>query len=170
MFCWGRGLCILSYRDLTPPPTQFFGYAIINSILIHTKGDTFMSEALLGVVIGGLIASVSTFTNVIVSHRRWKFDKRLEYLKEKRNHLQQRVNLILKQLSEGMEKNDYDIAMLAEIEILLPKNIYESTSKFFEDEDQSLENMQKHLLYISREAKISIAEIDDEINKLIGLK
>ena len=51
------------------------------------KKEIIMGEVLIGVIIGGLIASIAPITTLIIDHKRWKKEAQLEYLKSERKRL-----------------------------------------------------------------------------------
>ena len=51
-----------------------------------------MSEALIGVIIGGAIASISPIVQLYFGHLHWKRDAKLAYLKEERQQFEKDAN------------------------------------------------------------------------------
>jgi gas vesicle protein len=82
-----------------------------------------MSEALIGVLIGGAIASIAPLATLIAQHRRWKWEAKLEYLRTERRRLEDLYSDTLNRLKKGMAENSYPSEMISDILMLMPKPI-----------------------------------------------
>jgi len=87
-----------------------------------------MSETLWGVLIGGVIGWIVPIAYYITEFRKWKRERRYTVLKEKRDRREKLYDELIKKIAEGMQKNSYDIAMIASILKLCP----ESATKVFD--------------------------------------
>ncbi len=126
-----------------------------------------MSETLLGVLIGGAIASIVPIINIILEHHRWKRQAKLEFLKQERSQLTNLYSEIYKNLSVALDKNAYPIDLATNIEIFLPKEINEEFWKLMEKNKKGETNKRTILYNVSADMKINLKKIDDEIKKLI---
>ncbi len=122
-----------------------------------------MSETLKGVILGGIIASITPVITLLLNHFRWKKDAKLEYLKSERRRLEQLYSETMESLSEAMGKNQYSTKILSDIMILMPKNI----SDEFHSWMKKGEDPTKGHMNIAVEMKKSLAEIDNQIKELI---
>jgi len=64
-----------------------------------------MSEALIGVVVGGLIAALVQFVTAWTGEKRWQLELRLSHLKAERGRLEKIFEESLKSFGEGMANN-----------------------------------------------------------------
>ena len=128
-----------------------------------------MNETLIGVFVGGLIASIAPITTLIIDHKRWKKETILEYLKSERNRLNENFEKTLEKLSKAMAENSYPSDMTSEIMIMMPKNVSDIFIEFIEDKDKTENKMKNTYLDLAVEMKISLKEIDEKIEKLIEI-
>jgi len=64
-----------------------------------------MFDTLLGVIIGGLIASLTPIVMLILDHRRWQRQAELDQLRFERNRLEKIFRKNLKRFSEAITAN-----------------------------------------------------------------
>lgn len=128
-----------------------------------------MNETLIGVFVGGLIASIAPITTLIIDHKRWKKETILEYLKSERNRLNENFEKTLEKLSKAMAENSYPSDMVSEIMIMMPENVSDKFIEFIEDKDKTENKMKNTYLDLAVEMKVSLKEIDDKIEKLIEI-
>ena len=126
-----------------------------------------MNDALLGVIIGGLIASITPIITVIYNHIRWKRERKLEHLKAERKRLEQRFEGVLDDFAKGMAHGSYSSKMASEIEILMPKEVSEIYEKFMADKDKTEFKGKCAYLDMAMVMKKSLKEIDEKIENLI---
>lgn len=124
-----------------------------------------MSEALIGVIIGGVIGSITTFLVLAFEYKKWKKEKRIENLRIKREELEKKYESGRKKLYEGFKKDSYDTDMVFNFEIIFPKNVSEAFKNMMYDKDKSYEAKKKHSFRIISEMKKSLAQIDKEIEE-----
>ncbi len=119
-----------------------------------------------GAAIGGLIVAIPTTVALIINHRRWKRETKLEYLKAERQRLEKIYVQMHNKLAKAMAESHYPIDMIADIEVLMPKEISDKFREWMRV-DQSLEVGKQKLLDISILMKKHLAEIDKEITELL---
>ncbi len=129
-----------------------------------------MSEALIGVLIGGIIASIAPIATLYFESLKWKKDSQLEYLKLERERLRTLFEDILDELSKAMAENRYPSQMISEITVSMSKEISETFISFMEDEDKTDFTCRSFYMEMSVEMKKFLKEIDDKIANLVGLK
>ena len=71
-----------------------------------------MSDTLLGVIIGGLIASITPIVMIILNHRQWKRQSALEQLRFERRRLEKIFRGNLKRFSKAITENSYPSDMI----------------------------------------------------------
>ena len=126
-----------------------------------------MSETLLGVLIGGLIASIAPIASLIFESGRWKLERRLEQLREERARLERLVDDVLPRLGDAMSKNSYPSSMTSDIFALMPKVVSDRFRVWMEEKPKD-ELKAKHALFdMALEMKRCLAEIDKKIAELL---
>jgi len=127
-----------------------------------------MSDALIGVLIGGLIASIAPIVTLVMDHSRWKREAKLEYLKSERSRLEGLFAENLKKLGEAMKKNSYPSQLLSDFFVLMPKGVADEMNNWMEESDKT-ELKGKHAYFsISMQMKRSLSEIDQKIRELVS--
>ena len=129
-----------------------------------------MSEALLGVIIGGIIANISLVIKFISDKCKWKREQKLDFLTAKRNKLEADFIEATKQINKGLSENTYSMSLYCSIDHLFPERVTKAFNKFVCDKDVTDENKKTHFFNIQQEMAASLADIDKEIEKIIGLK
>ncbi len=127
-----------------------------------------MSEALFGVLVGGLIASVGPVISLVLEHRRWAREKTLEYLRSERQRLEALFRETLAELSDAMDRNSYPIQMLADMGVMMPKAVSQRFNSWMEKPDKTVQDRKEAFLEISIEMKSALAELDRKIEAAIG--
>ena len=127
-----------------------------------------MSDTLIGVLLGGLIAWVAPLMTLRYSERRWKFEAKLTHLKAERERFERLYESNLALFSDGLMKDSYSSNMIADLTILMPKEIGEAFLKFMEEEEKS-ELKGKHAYAdLATAMKSDLARRDHEIRDLLG--
>lgn len=126
-----------------------------------------MTDVLLGTIIGGIIASIIPTVNTIVEYNKWKKTQRIDNLRRKRETLNQTYKQTIEGLKQGIIENYFTIEMIADFEILFPKEVLNSFQEYMR-EDKKNKN-QKAIKYqnIIKSMNKSLAEIDNEIESIL---
>lgn len=127
-----------------------------------------MSDALVGVVVGGLIAALVQFVTTRTGEKRWQLELRLSYLKAERGRLEQIFEECLKSFGEGMANNSYPSNMIADFSLLTPKSVKNKFFEIMDEEGKSIERIRQCYLDMAIEMKAALAEIDKKIEELVG--
>jgi gas vesicle protein len=130
-----------------------------------------MSDALLGVLIGGLIGISGTITTLIIQHKQWKTNKRLEYLQQKRNKYAKDFEIFSKNFLQHFGGENYDEQKLdhylaTDIFLKFPKDVAGKIASElirFVNNDISAETTRRDIM---AELNSSLQEIDEEIDTL----
>ena len=126
-----------------------------------------MSDTLIGVIVGGIIASIVPIINLWLGHKRWKSEASLEYLKSERRNKEELYSEILRKLADSMANNKYPIPMISDIMIFTPRAISDRFYSWMDEKNKDASKAREALLEISVEMKRSLAEIDEQIKQLI---
>ncbi|MBI3597552.1 MAG: hypothetical protein HY203_10405 [Nitrospirae bacterium] len=122
-----------------------------------------MSETLIGVIVGGVIASITTIASLIINDRRWRREMRHEYLKGERQRFEKMYSTTLDQLGGAMRKQSYPTQMYTDFMILMPKNIHECFKQWLDEKDKNEDKRSFKYFELSALMKSHLAEIDEQI-------
>jgi ferredoxin-NADP reductase len=125
-------------------------------------------DIFVGVIIGGLIASIAPITTIIADHLRWRRETKLMYLKAERDKFELRFRETLEQLSKAMARNSYPTEMTSDIMIMLPEEVAEKYLGFLEEKDKSTSQCRHAYLNIAIVMKEFLAKIDQQIETLVA--
>ncbi len=125
-------------------------------------------DTLIGVIIGGLIASVAPATTIIADHLRWKREAKLTHLKAERDKFERRFRDTLEQLSKAMARNSYPAEMTSDIMIMLPKEVSDRYLAFLEEKDKSTPKCRQAYLEVAAKMKEYLTDIDNYIEALVS--
>ncbi len=128
-----------------------------------------MSDTLIGVIIGGVLASVVPIISLFQQYGQWKKEKKLMYLQQERERLRELYTNSYKKIIEEtvLEKNTPEF--LSEILFLLPEKIrmefmtFRSNAKTIPD-DKKVE----YLFVLSDQMKKSLDDIDRQIEIILN--
>lgn len=131
-----------------------------------------MSEALLGVLVGGFIASIAPIVNLFLENRRWQRQTKLEFLKSERSRLEdvyaRTYAGLVKMFTAEKSSFEENIEMSGDLFVMLPKEVGEEFMNYAEKEERTKRDSQHLLFKVNMHMKDSLAKIDDDIKKLIG--
>lgn len=126
-----------------------------------------MTETLQGVIIGGSIASIIPIIAMINDHIKWKKERKIEYLKMKKDKLEQKFKDVYKEISEGKIKEKYPVDVVSDITSILSENVSAEITKFIYLKSDDHEKVILALYDISRAMKVELKDIEKEIELVI---
>ena len=129
-----------------------------------------MSDILIGVIIGGLIASITPVLTLIVDHRHWVRDSKLEHLRSERKRLENKYSKNLKMFSKAIGENSYSSDMIMEFILTMPKDISTTFKEFMSDPNKTEAKSKKAYINTVLLMKKSLTEIDKKIEDIIFQK
>ena len=129
-----------------------------------------MSETLLGVIIGGLIASVAPITMLILDYRRWQRQAMLEQLRLERKRLEKIFRLNLKKLSQAFAENSFPSDMIMDFILTMPKEVSTKFREFLADPDKTDAKYKKAYITLVSSMKKVLSDIDSRIEGIIFKK
>lgn len=129
-----------------------------------------MSDTLIGVLIGGMIASITPLVMLILDHRRWQRESKLEHLKSERKRLERMFRENLQRLSKAIAKNSYPSDMMMDFLLTMPKMISMQFKEFLADPNKTDSRCKKAYLSIGLSMKQALSEIDNRIETIISRK
>ena len=126
-----------------------------------------MSETLLGVLIGGAIGSVAPLIALFWDQRRWRQEKRLMYLQSERQRMEHLFAATYEKLGTAMANNSYPIDMLADLGVLMPKEVNKRFHEWMEKSPKDEADARVALLEISLSMREALAALDKKIEATI---
>lgn len=126
-----------------------------------------MTEALVGVIVGGLITWVAPLMTLKFSERKWKFEAKLAYLRSERDRYEKLYEKNLKRFGNGVKENSYSSEMAAEIFSLMPKEVGDYYKKWMTTKDKNVQKEKVAYLEMASLMKKDLAKKDEEIKKLL---
>ncbi len=93
-------------------------------------------EALIGVIIGGVIGYGAAITTLVVEHRRWKREFKLQYLITERTRREEQCDRIRELMDKAIDENSYSAVLLG-MWIRLPRKIRTLLDRAIHNRDHS---------------------------------
>ncbi len=124
-------------------------------------------EALIGVVIGGVIGYGAAITTLLVEHRRWKKEFKLQYLITERIRREEHCDKINELLKEVISEGSFNFEFIIKILIRLPDELTNLITKAWRESDLS-DDKGKQKLYRSVSLVLGtyLSKIDKQIEEL----
>ena len=102
-----------------------------------------MSDTLLGVIIGGLIASITPIVMIILDHRRWQRQSKIEQLRFDQRRLERIFRGNLKRFSKAITENSYPSDMIMDFILTMPQEVSTKFKEFLADPNKTDEKCKK---------------------------
>jgi hypothetical protein len=129
-----------------------------------------MSDILLGVIIGGLIASITPIVMIILDHRRWQRQSKIEQLRFEQRRLERIFRGNLKRLSKAITENSYPSDMIMDFILTMPQEVSTKFKEFLADPNKTDEKCKKAYINVVSSMKKTLYDIDNKIENLISQK
>lgn len=129
-----------------------------------------MADILLGVLIGGFIASITPIIMTIFDYRRWQRQSKLEQLRFERQRLEKIFRINLKRLSEAVKKNSYPSDMIMDFILVMPKDVSSKFKGFLASPDKTDATCKKACVDVVLSMKKTLSDIDSNIENIISQK
>jgi type II secretory pathway pseudopilin PulG len=129
-----------------------------------------MPDILLGVIIGGLIASVTPIVMIILDHRRWQRQSALEQLRFERKRLEKIFRGNLKRFSKAITENSYPSDMIMDFILTMPKEVSSKFKEFLADPNKTDAKCKKAYFNVVSSMKKTLSDIDSKIENIISQK
>ena len=126
-----------------------------------------MSEQLIGVIVGAVIASLMPAFTLWFEFRRWKREKQIEHYRGERDRLERLFEEARIKMVEGMAKDSYPINMIATFMHRCPDNVYKAFDEMMKHKDKKEEDYRHHHLVIASEMNKSLSKIEKKIEEVI---
>ena len=129
-----------------------------------------MPDILLGVIIGGLIASITPIVMIISDHRRWQRQAALEQLRLERKRLERMFRENLKRFSKAISENSYPSDMIMDFILTMPKEVSTKFKEFLANPNKTDATCKKALINVVSSMKKNLSDIDSKIEIKISQK
>ena len=129
-----------------------------------------MLDTLLGVIIGGLIASVTPIVMLILDRKRWHRQSTLEQLRFERKRLEKIFRENLKRFSKAIAENSYPSDMIMDFILTMPDEVSIKFREFLADPDKTDDKSKKVYLNVVSTMKTILSDIDKRIENIIFQK
>ena len=129
-----------------------------------------MSDILLGVIIGGLIASITPIVMIILDHRRWQRQSKIEQLRFEQRRLERIFRGNLKRFSKAITENSYPSDMIMDFILTMPQEVSTKFKEFLADPNKTDEKCKKAYINVVSSMKKNLYDIDSKIGNLISQK
>lgn len=126
-----------------------------------------MSDQLIAVIVGALIASLMPAITLWFEFQRWKREKQLEHYRNERDRLEQLFEEARVKLVKSMSEDSYPIDVIATLMHRCPDNVYDAFHEMITQGEKSQEDYRRHHLRIASEMNKSIKEIESKIEQTI---
>ena len=126
-----------------------------------------MLDTLLGVIIGGLIASLTPIVVLILERRRWQRQSTLEQLRFERKRLEKLFRENLKRFSKAIAENSYPSDMIMDFVLIMPNEVSIIFKEFLADPNKTDEKSKKVYLNVLSTMKKILSDIDKRIEDII---
>ena len=127
-----------------------------------------MSDTLLGVIIGGLIASITPIVMIILDHRRWQRQSKIEQLRFDQRRLERIFRGNLKKFSKAITENSYPSDMIMDFILTMPQEVSTKFKEFLADPNKTDEKCKKAYINVVSSMKKILNDIDSKIENLIS--
>lgn len=125
-----------------------------------------MSDALIGVIVGSLSASLVPIIKMFLDYRKWRIGQKQALLQDERERLAKDFEIFLPKIASEMSQVKFSTDLISRIDISFPKEISERFWEWFEDKDKSTIKGKIAYLEICKLAHQKISELDRQIRKL----
>lgn len=126
-----------------------------------------MSDAIFGVLIGGLIGWIAPLLTLRYGERRWRFETKLAHLKAERDRFEKLYEEALKLFGEGAAENSYSTPMIADFLVLFPKELGDLFKKHMRDKEKTEESIRGTVLELAAAMKKDLRSRDEEIRRVL---
>ena len=129
-----------------------------------------MHDILIGVIIGGLIASAAPIVMLILDRKRWHLQSKLEQLRFERKRHEKIFRGSLKRFSKAIVENSYPSDMIMDFILTMPDEISLIFKEFLADPNKTDEKSKQVYLSIVSTMKTILSDVDKRIENIIFQK
>jgi hypothetical protein len=137
-------------------------------LVSHHKVEN-MSEPLIGVVVGGLIAWIAPLITLRYTERKWQFETKINYLKSERDRDEMDYEVNFERFGNEIIDNLYSSEMAAEVLALMPKEIGDFYKEWMAEKDKDDSKRKVAYFKMASKMKLDLANRDKEIRGLFDV-
>lgn len=121
----------------------------------------------IGTLIGGIVASIVPLVTTILENKKWGKIQKIDNLRKKRENLEKAYKKTIEDLKNGIINDYFTIEMIADFEILFPKDVFYSFQEYMKEDKKN--KHQKAIKYqsIIKSMKKSLSQIDKDIDSIL---
>lgn len=125
-----------------------------------------MPDSLLGVIIGGAIALLGQSIILFLNYHRWKKERKLDYLQNKRINLEKLFSKLNAE-AKSAKFDNISSDVITDFLYLCPDIVVDAFNQYMEQLYRADENKHADYFNVSSAMKIAISEIESNIEKII---
>ena len=126
-----------------------------------------MPDNLLGVIIGGVIALLGQSTILLFNYFKWKKERKVDYLQNKRKNLEEIFSKLNTELSKSKKFDDISSDVITDFLYLCPDIVVDSFNQYMDQLYRSNDSKPPNYFDVSSAMKVAISEIESEVEKVI---
>jgi len=112
-----------------------------------------------------MIGSLAPIGALVFDYRKWKAQRKVDYLRSERDKLERLFRGIYDRLTPAIGQRNYPIDLTTDILLLCPSEVREAFETLIQDKDDSPDSRRTHLWQISLAMKRSLVELDKKIEE-----
>lgn len=129
-----------------------------------------MDSGFVGVIVGAAIASIVPIIQIVVQHRQWKIDRKIDLLDNKRNREEALFNELLPEIERGLLEESWDAKSAAKLLAACPDKVAQPLFSYLKSKDDSAKNKQDALYHVSHRMHTHLAELEAEKLRVLGAR
>ena len=122
-----------------------------------------MSEALIGVLIGGLIASLVPLAKLVFEFLKWTSERRVKRLQAERQRLTEVSAKISDMLHKAIVEDNYPVDLIANMIFQCPQKVTYLLGDMVRDKDRSIDTLRKYCHKIQTGMAEALADVEKKI-------
>lgn len=129
-----------------------------------------MSDAIIGVIIGGLLTGSITIFGMYMQHKKWKIEQKVKRLQSKKEEYLKIYDEILPKLKKAVHEGSHDTDMISSLKIYFPEHIFQKLADIVRKKtttDIKDTDLKQEFINISSAIKTLTVDIDKEIDELL---
>ncbi len=123
-----------------------------------------MSEALIGVAVGGVIGLFGSVIVLIVEYKKWSKDRKYNHLLRKRERMEALFLKVRTGFPADLVKGRFSIDAATDVLHLCPRSVQSVYWAAVQDHERTAEKISGHLAALSMAMKAVLADIDKQMD------
>lgn len=127
-----------------------------------------MANSVGNILLGAAIASIVPVVTLLLNHKRWKVEKRVENLRVRYDRLERMYKDILARLPDAIRDRSYPSDLTSKISVYGSKEVRQLYFDHIEDKEKDDFKLKSAFLNISLAANKHLAEIEKQIEDALA--